>query len=112
MRNSHDIRGKSRTPENLAYLNKHILHAHQTASNQWQGTLIFNGSQAQATVTRIGNDTLSIKGYRGIFCGGQHNRHTKQNHERDVRPAASSRRAGRSPRAKLNRSRKAARSKP
>jgi hypothetical protein len=64
-----DIQGKSRTPENLAYLNKRILHMHQSASNQWQGTLIFNGSQAQGTVTRIGNDTLSIKGCRGIFCG-------------------------------------------
>jgi hypothetical protein len=64
-----DVRGTSRTPENLAYINKRMLRVHQTASNQWQGTMIFNGSQARATVTQIGNGTLSIKGCRAIFCG-------------------------------------------
>jgi uncharacterized protein (DUF2147 family) len=64
-----DVRGRSRTSANLAYVNRRVLRAHQTAQNQWQGTLIYNGSEAQATVTLITADTMSIKGCRGIFCG-------------------------------------------
>lgn len=63
-----DVQGDSRTDKNLAYLGKQVLHASQTAQNQWQGTVIYNGSEAQATVTEDGADMLSIKGCRGIFC--------------------------------------------
>lgn len=63
-----DVQGKSRTPENLAYIGRQVLQAHPAAQKQWQGTLTFNGSEANATLTQQGDDTLSVKGCRSIFC--------------------------------------------
>ena len=63
-----DVQGDSRTAENLAYVGKQVLQAHPASQNEWQGTLTFNGSEAKATVTQDGADTLSVKGCRSIFC--------------------------------------------
>jgi uncharacterized protein (DUF2147 family) len=63
-----DVQGGARTDKNLAYVDKQVLRASQTAQNEWQGTVIYNGSEAQATVALDGADKLSIKGCRGIFC--------------------------------------------
>jgi uncharacterized protein (DUF2147 family) len=64
-----DIQGESRTEENLAYVNQQVLQASQTAANEWQGTVIYNGSEAAAKVTQNGPDSLSIQGCRAaILC--------------------------------------------
>jgi uncharacterized protein (DUF2147 family) len=63
-----DVQGEARNDKNLAYVGKQVLQASQTAQHEWQGTVIYNGSEAQATVTEDGPDVLSIKGCRGIFC--------------------------------------------
>ena len=63
-----DVQGDSRTEENLAYVGQQVMQAEQTAPNQWSGTVIFNGSEASATVTQTGPDTVEIEGCRGILC--------------------------------------------
>ena len=64
-----DIQGKSRTPDNLAYVNKQVVSAQQVASNEWKGTVVFDGAKANATVKQIAPDTIKITGCRaGIFC--------------------------------------------
>ncbi len=63
-----ELRGDSRTVENLAFLGRLVLRASQTEDNQWQGRLSFNGANATATVTRKGADVLTIRGCRGLFC--------------------------------------------
>ena len=63
-----DVQGKSRTEENLAYVNQQVLQADQTAEAEWKGTVIYNGSEAGATINQNGPDTLSITGCRMILC--------------------------------------------
>lgn len=63
-----DVQGDARNEKNLAYVGKQVLQASQTAQDEWQGTVIYNGTEAQATVTEDGSDMLIIKGCRGIFC--------------------------------------------
>jgi hypothetical protein len=64
-----DIKGKSRTEDNLALLNKQILKAKQVASNKWQGTVSLNGDHAPATVKQVGANTIEITGCKAlVFC--------------------------------------------
>lgn len=63
-----DVQGKSRTEQNLAYVNQQVLQADQTAETEWKGTVIYNGSEANATVSQNGPDSLSITGCRMILC--------------------------------------------
>lgn len=64
-----DVQGKSRTPDNLAYVNRQVVKAEQVQSNEWKGTVVFEGAQAAATVTQVSPDTIKITGCRGgIFC--------------------------------------------
>lgn len=64
-----DIQGKSRTPANLAYVNRQVVKAEQVKDNEWKGTVIYDGSQAAATVKQVSPDTIKITGCRaGIFC--------------------------------------------
>jgi hypothetical protein len=63
-----DIRGKSRTPDNLAYLNRQVVKAQQVAENEWKGTVVYDGSQAAATVKQVSPDTIKITGCRMVFC--------------------------------------------
>lgn len=64
-----DIQGKSRTPDNLAYVNKQVVSAQQVASNEWKGTVVFDGAKANATVKQTAPDTIKITGCRaGVFC--------------------------------------------
>lgn len=63
-----DVQGKSRTERNLAYVNQQVLRASQTAETEWKGTVLYNGNQANATVTQHGPETLSITGCQAIFC--------------------------------------------
>ncbi len=64
-----DVQGESRTEENLAYVNQQIMQARPTAENKWEGTVIFQGSEAKGTLTQVGPDTIEIQGCRAlIFC--------------------------------------------
>lgn len=64
-----DIGGKSRTPENLAYVNSEVVKAEQTAPNKWEGTLNYGGRSAGAKVTVVSEDALKITGCQfGILC--------------------------------------------
>lgn len=64
-----DVQGKSRTPDNLALVNKQVVSAQQVASNEWKGTVVYDGAQAAATVKQVSPDTIKITGCRaGIFC--------------------------------------------
>lgn len=63
-----NVEGKSRTEENLAYLNEQVIQASQTAPNEWKGTVIFDGSEAAATITQTSADSIEVEGCRGILC--------------------------------------------
>jgi uncharacterized protein (DUF2147 family) len=63
-----DVQGESRTEENLAYVNEQVINAQQTAPGTWEGTLIFDGSEARGKVTQLSADAIAIEGCRGIFC--------------------------------------------
>jgi uncharacterized protein (DUF2147 family) len=63
-----DVQGESRTEENLAYVGQQVMQAERTGSNQWEGSVIFDGNPASATVTQTGPNTVEIEGCRGIFC--------------------------------------------
>ena len=64
-----DVQGKSRTPDNLAYVNRQVVKAEKVGSREWKGTVVFEGTQAAATVTQVSPDTIKITGCRGgIFC--------------------------------------------
>ena len=63
------LKGKSATPENLAYVGKQVMQAKQSAPNQWKGSLSAGGISADATVTMTGPDTIEIQGCRAaILC--------------------------------------------
>lgn len=64
-----DIQGSSRTEANLAYVNQQIMQGEMTGPNEWQGSVMFEGSEAQGTLTQVAPDTIEIQGCRaGIFC--------------------------------------------
>lgn len=64
-----DIQGASRTPENLAFVNKRVVQAEQTAPGKWEGTIVYGGSQAGAKVTLVAEDAIKITGCQlGILC--------------------------------------------
>jgi hypothetical protein len=64
-----DVQGESRTEGNLAFLNQQIMQADQTAENEWKGTVQFDGSEAQSTITQVGPDTIEIQGCRAaVLC--------------------------------------------
>jgi uncharacterized protein (DUF2147 family) len=53
----------------LAYVNRQVVTAKQVSSNEWKGTVVYDGAQAAATVTQVAPDTIKITGCRaGIFC--------------------------------------------
>lgn len=64
-----DVQGESRTEANLAFLNQQIMQADQTAANEWKGTVQFDGSEAQGTVTQVAADTIEIQGCQAaVLC--------------------------------------------
>jgi hypothetical protein len=64
-----DVQGKSRTDANLAYVNQQVVQAAMTAPNEWQGTVVFDGSEAHGTITQVTADTIEIEGCRAaILC--------------------------------------------
>ena len=64
-----DIQGNSRTEENLAYVGQQVMQAQPTGPNTWEGTVIFDGKEAKATITQTGPDTVEIQGCRAaILC--------------------------------------------
>lgn len=63
-----DIQGKSRTPDNLAYVNRQVMKAQKIGANQWKGTVVYDGTPAAATVTQTSPDTIKITGCRAILC--------------------------------------------
>lgn len=64
-----DVQGESRTEANLAYLNQQIMQADMVAPNEWRGTVVFEGSEAEGTLTQVAPDTIEIEGCRiAILC--------------------------------------------
>ncbi|MBO9590535.1 DUF2147 domain-containing protein [Devosia sp.] len=64
-----DVQGNSRTEENLAFVNKQVVSAEQTAPNKWEGQIAMNGSTAKAIVEVKDTNTLTITGCRAaILC--------------------------------------------
>lgn len=59
-----DVQGDSRTEANLAYVDQQIMQAGMVAENQWKGTVIFEGNEAEGTLTQTGPDTIEIQGCR------------------------------------------------
>lgn len=60
------VQGKSRTDGNLAFVNKQIMQADQTAANEWKGTVMFDGNKAESTITQVAADTIEIQGCRAV----------------------------------------------
>lgn len=63
-----DIQGDSRTEENLQYVNQQVMKGEQVAPNEWEGTIILNGSENKGKVTQVSADEIQIEGCKGIFC--------------------------------------------
>ena len=61
-----EVQGESRTEGNLAFVNKQIMQADQTAANEWKGTVMFDGSEAESTITQVAVDTIEIQGCRVV----------------------------------------------
>jgi len=61
-----DVQGKSRTEGNVAFLNKQIMQADQNAENEWKGTVMFDGGEAESTITQVAADTIEIQGCRAV----------------------------------------------
>ena len=61
-----DVQGESRTEENLAYVNQQVMQADRTGPLEWQGSVVFDGNAAQATITQIAPDTIEIEGCRVV----------------------------------------------
>lgn len=62
-----DIQGESRTEENLTYVNQQIMQADPTGPDQWQGSVVFNGSAANSTITQVAPDTIEIEGCKALI---------------------------------------------
>ena len=64
-----DVQGKSRTKANLAYVNRQVVKADKTASNEWKGAVTFNGTTAAGTVTQVAADVIEVEGCKAaVFC--------------------------------------------
>lgn len=63
-----DVQGKSRTPDNLAFVNRQVVKAEKVSANEWKGTVVYDGAQAAATVKQVSPDTIKITGCRAILC--------------------------------------------
>ena len=64
-----DIHGASRTPENLALVDKQVVAAEQTAPGRWEGDINYGGRHAAAKVTLVAEDAVEITGCQmGILC--------------------------------------------
>ncbi|MEO8684727.1 MAG: hypothetical protein ABI414_07795 [Devosia sp.] len=61
-----DVQGKSRTEGNIAFLNKQIMQADQNAENEWKGTVMFDGAEAESTITQVAANTIEIQGCRAV----------------------------------------------
>ena len=59
-----DIQGESRTEANLEYVDEQILQVEMTADNRWRGTIIFEGTATEGTVTQVAPDVIEIEGCR------------------------------------------------
>ncbi|WP_116654233.1 hypothetical protein [Pelagibacterium sediminicola] len=62
-----DVQGDSRTEANLAYVDQQIMQAGLVAENQWKGTVVFEGNEAEGTLTQTGPDTIEIQGCRMLI---------------------------------------------
>ena len=63
------LRKDARTPENLALLNKHVVHgARPTAANKWRGTVKYDGHTVSGSVTLVNQDKMSLRGCQLIAC--------------------------------------------
>ncbi|MEQ8598850.1 MAG: hypothetical protein RLP98_02905 [Devosia sp.] len=62
-----DIQGDSRTEENLAFIDKQVVQAEQTAPGTWEGQIALNGGNAKAIVEVIGPDTIKLTGCQ-LLC--------------------------------------------
>ncbi|WP_156458232.1 hypothetical protein [Devosia epidermidihirudinis] len=64
-----EVQGKSRTPSNLAFVNKQIMQAKAAGANKWKGTVTFDGAKADSTITQVSADQVNIQGCRlMILC--------------------------------------------
>ena len=61
-----DVQGESRTEDNLAFVGQEIMQADQTAANEWQGAVMFDGSEAASTITQVAANTIEIQGCRVV----------------------------------------------
>lgn len=62
-----DVQGKSRTPSNLAFINKQVMQASAAGANKWKGTVMFDGAKADSTITQVSADQVNIQGCRVII---------------------------------------------
>lgn len=64
-----DVQGNSRTQENLAFVNKQVVTADQTAPSTWEGQIGMSGGTAKAIVKQVDANTITITGCRAaILC--------------------------------------------
>ncbi|MBU1307812.1 MAG: hypothetical protein KKF33_20095, partial [Alphaproteobacteria bacterium] len=56
------LKGASATQDNLAFVGKQVIAAEQVAPNAWKGSLVAGGLSAEATITQVDPNTVTIQG--------------------------------------------------
>lgn len=63
------LRSDARTPENLALLNKTVVHrATPTAANKWRGTVQYGGHNVSGSLTLISDNRMTLSGCKLVAC--------------------------------------------
>lgn len=62
------LREDARTAENLAYLNRNVVHAVPAGENSWKGRLAYEGDVYAGSLTMVSADAFKLKGCKGMFC--------------------------------------------
>lgn len=63
------LRDDLRTEENLAYLNKYVVHrAKPSGPDTWEGTVDVYGEKATGSIKAVSDDRLRLTGCRAVLC--------------------------------------------
>lgn len=62
------LRDDAKTDDNLALLNKTIVRGAPADVNKWEGTVVYDGQNYDATVTLVSNNSMRVHGCSGVFC--------------------------------------------
>lgn len=63
------LRDDLRTEENVAYLNKYVVHrAKPSGPDSWEGTVDVYGEKATGNIKAVDHDKMRLTGCRAVLC--------------------------------------------